>query len=71
MECDPQRVVAPTESSRAAGGPRRAGGEAAFRAICGYTTDDVLKDQRFKLFEASAFKNCRTQLTIKTTRNLG
>ncbi|GAB4821737.1 hypothetical protein N2152v2_008783 [Parachlorella kessleri] len=60
VECDPQRVVAPTESSRAAGGPRRAGGEAAFRAICGFTTDDVLKDQRFKLFEALRRLNLHT-----------
>lgn len=47
VENDPQRVMAPTVASSAADKDKDA--EGAFHPVHGYTTDQVAKDQRFKV----------------------
>ncbi|KAK9819857.1 hypothetical protein WJX72_003360 [[Myrmecia] bisecta] len=48
VEVDPARVLAPTQASSAS--PAKT--ESVFLPINGFTTQDVLKDQRFKVLEA-------------------
>lgn len=46
---DRGRTTGPTASTRTPAGPKEG---RAFRQLFGLTTDDVLKDQRFRLLEA-------------------
>ncbi|EFJ39597.1 hypothetical protein VOLCADRAFT_100783 [Volvox carteri f. nagariensis] len=52
VESDPERLLAPTIASSAVDPDRDA--EGAFHPVNGYTTEQVVKDQRFKVFEALA-----------------
>ncbi|GIL68190.1 hypothetical protein Vafri_21458 [Volvox africanus] len=52
VEADPQRLLAPTVASAAVDPDKDA--EGAFHPVNGFTTDQVVKDQRFKVFEALA-----------------
>ena len=45
VEADPERAMAATVASSA----QEAGHEAAFAPVHGYTTDNLLKDKRFKV----------------------
>ena len=46
VEADPERAMAATVASSA----QEAGHEAAFAPVHGYTTDNLLKDKRFKVW---------------------
>ncbi|GIL90390.1 hypothetical protein Vretimale_18274 [Volvox reticuliferus] len=52
VEADPKRLLAPTAASAAVDPDKDA--EGAFHPVNGFTTDQVVKDQRFKVFEALA-----------------
>ncbi|GLI63724.1 hypothetical protein VaNZ11_006785 [Volvox africanus] len=52
VAADPERLLGPTAASAAVDPDKDA--EGAFHPVNGFTTDQVVKDQRFKVFEALA-----------------
>lgn len=49
VESDPDRILAPTASWLAEAPQEGAPGSSAFRSVNGYTTDELMRDPRFKL----------------------